>query len=175
MHSPLFSCSIRVLSRPILAGGMTSLLLAACGEDALVTPPPPPTPCFTPQANVDALTQQVKLTTQPDGLQMGDFSSGCGAPARTGDKVTVQYTGWITATGVQFDTTRKSGGQPFSFSLGKNEVIKGWDEGVPNLRVGGKRRLVIPAALAYGAAGQQGTPIGPNAMLTFDIELLAIG
>lgn len=178
MHFP--RSAARLLALVLVTSGG----LAACGEDAVTTPaptpagptaPPTPTPCFVAQAVPDSLTQTVKLTSLPGGLQSGDIRPGCGATAKTGDHLSVQYTGWLTTTGVQFDSSRKTGGQPFPFNLGKGEVIPGWDEGIPGLRVGGKRRLVIPGSLAYGARGQPGSPIGPNASLTFDIELLAIG
>jgi FKBP-type peptidyl-prolyl cis-trans isomerase FkpA len=92
------------------------------------------------------------------------------AVARTGDKVSVHYTGWLTS-GKQFDSSLTSG-KPFAFTLGKGEVIKGWDEGVAGMKVGEKRKLVIPSALGYGAAGTDGIPGG--ATLIFSVELLAV-
>lgn len=158
------------------------LVAVSCGEDALPTPTavpptpsiaPTPTPCFTPQSGPDSFSTPVTLTTSPDGLQIGDIRAGCGATVKQGDKVAVQYTGWL-ASGVQFDTSRQSGRQPFPVTVGAGGVIKGWDEGLVGMKVGGKRRLVIPPALAYGAQGQPPT-IPANATLTFDIELVSIG
>lgn len=106
-----------------------------------------------------------------------DLAVGTGIEAIAGDQVTVAYTGWLydstktDAKGTQFDTA--SAASPFTFQLGKGTVIAGWDQGVVGMRVGGKRRLVIPSTLAYGAAGR-GTAIPANATLVFDIEVLAI-
>jgi len=177
------ACSAARLLLGVVATAAT-IGITACGEDSLVTPTPtprPPTPaptptrCFVPQAVPDSISLAVTLAPQADGLQVGDITPGCGATAKTGDKVAVQYTGWITPTGVQFDTSRQSGRQDFTFTIGKGDVIRGWDEGVVGMRAGGKRRLVLPPALGYGDKGQPGTPIGPNATLTFDIELISVG
>jgi FKBP-type peptidyl-prolyl cis-trans isomerase len=111
-----------------------------------------------------------KPTTKPDGLQYWDITPGTGAAAVTGKKVTVNYTGWLT-TGKKFDSS--VGGRPFSFKLGAGEVIKGWDEGVAGMKVGGKRQLRIPPALGYGSQGAGGV-IPPNATLIFDVELVSV-
>lgn len=117
-----------------------------------------------------------QVTLQPpaaDGLQVGDIVAGSGAVPTTGQLLTVQYTGWLS-DGTVFDSSRKAGRQPFQFALGQSQVIKGWDEGLSTAHVGGVRRLVIPAALGYGAAGSP--PVIPaNATLTFDIEVLCAG
>ena len=105
-----------------------------------------------------------------------DLRSGTGAEATAGRRVTVNYTGWLYSPsgtdgkGAQFDTSANRG--PFSFTLGRGEVIAGWDRGVAGMHVGGLRRLVIPPELAYGASGNG--PIPPNATLVFDIELVAV-
>jgi FKBP-type peptidyl-prolyl cis-trans isomerase len=107
----------------------------------------------------------------PDGLEIDDLVVGTGAPATgPGQFVTVHYTGWL-ADGTEFDSSRR--GEPFAFPLGVGYVIPGWDQGVVGMRVGGKRRLVVPAHLGYGAHGA-GDVIPPNAILIFEIELLAI-
>lgn len=96
---------------------------------------------------------------------------GTGTPAKNGDVVSVHYTGYL-ADGTKFDSSVDRG-QPFEFTLGANQVIKGWEIGVNGMKVGEKRKLVIPSDLAYGASGFPGV-IPPNATLTFDVELLAI-
>ncbi len=112
-------------------------------------------------------------TTTASGLQYEDTVVGTGATAQAGQKVKVHYTGWLYNDGVQgakFDSS-KDRGQPFEFSLGGGQVIKGWDEGVQGMAVGGTRRLVIPAALGYGARGAGGV-IPPNATLLFEVDFL---
>jgi peptidylprolyl isomerase len=111
------------------------------------------------------------FTTTDSGLQYFDLEVGDGAEAATGQTVTVNYTGWLT-DGVKFDSSL-DGGQPFTFTLGQGDVISGWDEGVVGMRVGGKRQLVIPADLGYGAAGSGGV-IPPAATLIFEVELLSV-
>jgi peptidylprolyl isomerase len=110
-------------------------------------------------------------TTTPSGLQYWDNVIGSGATAAPGKMVKVHYTGFLT-TGEKFDSSRDRG-EPFSFSLGAGEVIKGWDEGVAGMKVGGQRQLRIPPSLGYGAAGAGGA-IPPNATLIFDVELLEV-
>jgi len=109
-------------------------------------------------------------TMTPSGLQFIDVVVGTGAEAHSGNKVSVNYTGWLT-NGTQFDSS--VGRKPFPFDLGKGSVIRGWDQGVAGMKVGGKRRLIIPADLGYGARGAPPV-IPPNAMLLFDVELLGI-
>lgn len=107
-----------------------------------------------------------------------DVKSGRGATARTGQNVSVHYTGWIydpssaDQRGTQFDSSRTRG-RPFSFPLGAGKVIKGWDQGVVGMKVGGQRTLIIPSEMAYGARGA-GRDIPPHATLIFDVELLDI-
>jgi peptidylprolyl isomerase len=107
--------------------------------------------------------------TTPSGLSYIDVTVGGGATPQAGQTVQVHYTGWLESNGQKFDSSVDRG-QPFSFSLGAGQVIKGWDEGVASMHVGGKRRLIIPPDLAYGAAGRASIP--PNATLIFDVELL---
>lgn len=115
------------------------------------------------------------MNTTPSGLQYEDSTVGEGAVATAGQRVTVHYTGWLYNDGTQgakFDSS-KDRNDPFVFHLGAGMVIRGWDEGVAGMQVGGKRTLIIPAALGYGARGAGGV-IPPNATLKFDVELLAV-
>ncbi len=105
------------------------------------------------------------------GLQYWDIKVGTGQEAKDGDKVKVHYTGWLTS-GKKFDSSVDAH-QPYDFTLGKGDVIKGWDEGVAGMKVGGKRQLRIPPDLAYGEKGYPGV-IPPNATLIFDVQLLAV-
>ncbi len=116
------------------------------------------------------------FTTTPSGLQYEDTTIGEGAEATAGQPVSVHYTGWLYNDGQQgakFDSSRDRN-DPFKFHLGAGMVIKGWDEGVQGMKIGGQRTLIIPAALGYGARGAGGV-IPPNATLKFDVELLGVG
>ncbi len=113
--------------------------------------------------------------TQPSGLQIEDLRPGTGEQAMPGHQVVVHYTGWLYkdgAAGAKFDSS-KDRGEPFSFPLGAGHVIRGWDEGVAGMRVGGTRRLIIPPELGYGARGAGGVIPG-NATLLFEVELLGL-
>ena len=115
------------------------------------------------------------MNTTPSGLQYEDTTVGTGAEAEAGQHVSVHYTGWLYNDGVKgakFDSS-KDRGDPFGFGLGAGQVIKGWDEGVQGMKVGGARTLVIPPELGYGARGAGGVIPG-NATLMFDVELLAV-
>ena len=111
------------------------------------------------------------ITTTPSGLTIEDTVMGEGACAARGRDVTVHYAGWL-ADGTQFDCSREKQ-DPFEFTLGKKEVMEGWEEGLRGMRVGGKRRLTIPPELAYGDQGLAGV-IPPKATLVFEVELLNI-
>ncbi len=115
------------------------------------------------------------MQTTTSGLQFTDTTIGTGAEATAGARVSVHYTGWLYTDGVKgakFDSS-KDRNDPFGFPLGAGHVIKGWDEGVQGMKVGGARTLVIPPELGYGARGAGGV-IPPNATLMFDVELLAV-
>ena len=108
--------------------------------------------------------------TTGSGLKYTDLVVGTGPSPQQGQTAVVHYTGTLT-DGTKFDSSRDKG-QPYSFALGRGEVIKGWDEGVATMKVGGRRRLVVPAALAYGARPRPGIPA--NSTLVFDVELLGV-
>ncbi|MEY2735309.1 MAG: hypothetical protein RLZ58_718 [Pseudomonadota bacterium] len=115
------------------------------------------------------------MITTPSGLQYEDTTVGSGDEARAGQQVTVHYTGWLYSNGVpgaKFDSS-KDRRDPFVFALGAGMVIRGWDEGVAGMKVGGARTLIIPPDLGYGARGAGGV-IPPNATLKFDVELLGV-
>jgi FKBP-type peptidyl-prolyl cis-trans isomerase FkpA len=119
---------------------------------------------------------RMPATTTPTGLIIEDIAIGDGAIAAAGQDVTVHYTGWLTdgvMRGRKFDSS-KDRNEPFVFALGAGRVIKGWDEGVQGMKVGGTRKLSIPPGLGYGTHGAGGV-IPPNATLWFEVELLGVG
>jgi len=116
-----------------------------------------------------------EVIEMPNGLKYTDTKVGDGAEATAGKKVSVHYTGWLYnngTKGAKFDSSLDRG-QPFQFTLGAHQVIAGWDEGVAGMKVGGKRTLIIPPELGYGARGAGGV-IPPNSTLMFDVELLGV-
>ena len=131
---------------------------------------------FTAVAPTTAAAQTVGTPmTTPSGLQITDTQIGTGATPKPGQICVMHYTGWLYqdgAKGKKFDSSLDRG-QPFEFPLGRQQVIAGWDEGVATMKVGGKRTLVIPPALGYGARGAGGV-IPPNATLIFEVELLGV-
>lgn len=138
-------------------------------EETKPTTLPPAAPASA--APAAGASQETKETTTSSGLKYVDLKVGDGASPKTGQRVFVHYTGWLT-DGTKFDSSVDRG-QPFSFPLGKGQVIKGWDEGVATMKVGGKRKLTIPPSLGYGAGGYP--PVIPaSATLIFDVELLDI-
>lgn len=111
-------------------------------------------------------------TPLESGLQVQDVIAGNGAEAVPGSSVSVHYTGWLE-DGTKFDSS-KDRSEPFRFALGRGMVIRGWDEGLVGMKVGGRRKLVIPPSLGYGAAGAGGV-IPPHATLVFEVDLLSVG
>ncbi len=132
--------------------------------------------CGGNKSTAPSTSSPMKVTGQPtttaSGLQYWDIVTGTGATATPGNTVKVHYSGFLT-NGQKFDSSRDRG-EPFSFPLGAGQVIKGWDEGVAGMKVGGQRQLRIPPDLGYGATGAGGA-IPPNATLIFDVELLDAG
>jgi peptidylprolyl isomerase len=139
---------------------------AALNSPAATACPSPVTAASSP----DDFAATGTVQTTADGLQYIDLVAGTGATPKVGHKISVHYTGWLT-DGTKFDSSRDHN-QSFSFTLGQGEVIKGWDEGVATMKVGGRRKLTIPSALAYGDAGRPPT-IPAKATLVFVVELLA--
>jgi hypothetical protein len=129
--------------------------------------------CGWAQADNSSPTKvEGKGKSTSSGLQYWDLKQGTGTTASTGKTVSVHYTGWLAKDGKKFDSSVDRG-QPFMFQLGAGQVIKGWDEGVSGMKVGGKRQLRIPPDLGYGNRGAGGV-IPPNATLIFDVELLGV-
>lgn len=138
---------------------------------------PFPSAASAPAATDDSLNQNTQPTSTAmndasDSLQVTDETVGTGKTAEAGDTVTVNYVGTL-ADGTVFDASANHGTSGFSFALGAGQVIPGWDQGVAGMKEGGKRKLVIPPSLAYGASGAGGV-IPPNATLTFEIELVKV-
>jgi peptidylprolyl isomerase len=130
---------------------------------------------FAANMPTPATAQSGKTMTTASGLQIIDTTVGSGATPKTGQICVMHYTGWLYENGVKgkkFDSSVDRG-QPFEFAIGTRQVIGGWDEGVATMKVGGKRTLIIPPALGYGARGA-GRDIPPNSTLMFDVELLAV-
>ena len=135
------------------------------------------TASMAPMVSDDSASAQsaAKAVTTASGLQMIDTKVGTGASPRANQTAVVHYTGWLYENGVKgkkFDSSVDRN-EPFEFPVGQRRVIAGWDEGVATMKVGGKRTLIIPPALGYGARGAGGV-IPPNATLMFDVELLAV-
>ncbi|MEK7474838.1 MAG: FKBP-type peptidyl-prolyl cis-trans isomerase [Candidatus Coatesbacteria bacterium] len=133
---------------------MTAILLAACRS-----------------SDSGGAKPEASEMTTPSGLKYVDLKVGDGASPQPGQIAVVHYTGWLT-NGTKFDSSRDRGA-PFEFPIGQGRVIKGWDEGVATMKIGGRRKLTIPPELGYGARGAGGL-IPPNAVLVFDVELLGV-
>jgi len=149
---------------------LCGLLLALATALVAQTSTHKATPARVPNTNAPTKVTGAGVKTD-SGLQYWDIKVGTGDEAKSGDKVKVHYTGWFT-TGKKFDSSVDAQ-QPYSFTLGQGSVIKGWDEGVAGMKVGGKRQLRIPPELAYGEQGYKNI-ILPNSTLIFDVQLLAV-
>lgn len=163
----IFFIGLLVVSS-VVGSGKSSAAIAA-----EISPNPPvqtPIADNIPQEVSKKMTTEKTITTD-SGLQYVDIVKGTGDSPKTGQTVTVHYTGTLE-NGTKFDSSRDRN-QPFSFKIGVSQVIKGWDEGVLTMKVGGNRKLIIPPDLGYGARGAGGV-IPPNATLIFDVELLGV-
>lgn len=159
----------------VLLAGIVFTLTANKNIIPSFAPPGTPTPSPTPPFNyLDASTPTPGPTKIPDvtELKIEDVKIGAGPEAASGSSVTVNYIGRLT-DGRVFDTSLQQGRQPFVFTVGGGQVIKGWDEGLLGMKVGGQRRLIIPPDKGYGVQGAAGV-IPPNATLVFEIELLDV-
>src|ERR1700690_990180 len=151
------------------SAGIIAILISTVAVSAQA---PAHKPVQVVRPNTNAPTKVTGDGVKTDsGLQYWDIKRGTGAVARDGERVKVHYTGWLT-TGKKFDSSVDAH-QPYDFTLGQGDVIKGWDEGVAGMKVGGKRQLRIPPDLAYGAEGHP-PQIPENATLIFDVQLLAV-
>ena len=163
--------------RTLLLLAVLVLVLAGCGGDdggetaATATPEATATPDNTDVTKKPKVTVPDELP--PGELQIEDIVKGKGRAVTKGDKVTMQYVGLTWSTSVEFDASWDRG-KPFTLTLGKGDVIAGWDQGIPGMRKGGRRQLTIPAELAYGAEGSP-PKIGPNECLRFIIDLVKVG
>lgn len=157
-----------VLAAGCASSHNTAVKEAPVATTAAVAPVTVPAPTPAP---VPAPTQEAKVHTLPSGLVYEDLVVGEGQVAEAGHSATVHYTGWLT-DGTKFDSSLDRG-DPFQFSLGAGQVIRGWDEGVQGMHIGGKRKLTIPSDLGYGSRGAGGV-IPPNATLVFEVELLGL-
>jgi FKBP-type peptidyl-prolyl cis-trans isomerase FkpA len=154
--------------------------MAGCQQSSTtsnVSSSPAPEPASSPMAAAATPAPEAAAApvTTASGLKIQDLVVGTGATAETGKMVSVNYTGWLIekSKADHFDSSYDHG-QPFPFQLGAGKVIKGWDEGLVGMKVGGKRMLTIPPDLGYGAQGTPGGPIPPNATLVFEVELMDV-
>jgi peptidylprolyl isomerase len=177
------------MSRAAVALALCSVALAACGgsdksgsgSEVPATAAATPTAAAAVAALADSISTDRSTKPQlgipegatPTSFVTKDIVPGTGRTAKAGDTVKVQYVGSAWSTGSEFDASWKNGRAPFSFGIGKGQVIRGWDKGVAGMKVGGRRLLVIPPALGYGAQGQPPS-IGPNETLAFVVDLESV-
>ena len=150
----------------VLAAALTLLVACRKGDSNAQVSGTPETVTYAKELDVHL----DHMTKKPSGLYVLDVKEGTGAEVAPGQVAQVHYTGWLV-NGKQFDSS--VGGSPFEFPVGQGQVIAGWDEGVAGMKIGGKRRLVLPPDLGYGNAGA-GADIPPGATLVFDVELIGI-
>ncbi len=163
--------------KTLIAFALTLPLVAACGGSRPAEPPPASTSQATAPAPAPAAPKPEPKPERP-AFTRTDLQPGTGREAKKGARLQVHYSGWIydptkaDLKGRHFDTSRDRG--PFDLVLGKGQVIPGWDQGIEGMKVGGRRRLIIPPDLAYGVDGQGDGIIPPNATLLFEVELLDV-
>lgn len=172
----------------LFGGVFVAVVAAACGYSdpytgnapvANESPVPAGSPKVSPGLDDFNTCNTIAAVTYPDGLKLGDVKVGTGDAAKSGENADVQYTGWLQSNGTMFDSSRNPGRTAFTFQIGQGQVISGWDEGTLGMKVGGKRCLIIPSALAYGPQGQTDPQTGavtipPNATLVFEVELVSV-
>jgi FKBP-type peptidyl-prolyl cis-trans isomerase len=168
-------------ARGAIAVGATALgilTLSGCGSlvevSSHITPVPPNCATPRPVTATDSFATPVALQTAASGLQTGDISLGCGPAAGTTGTVHVQFTVWLQ-NGTRVITTRGPGQPPNPLALGDPQTLAFWRVGVPGMRVGGTRRLVVPPSLGFGAAGNSSAGVPPNTTLVIDVELVSVG
>jgi FKBP-type peptidyl-prolyl cis-trans isomerase len=169
----------RAHAAPILAAiALGVLVLSGCGSlvavSSDITPIPPNCTRPRPAAAVDSFSTPVTLQAGSSGLEFGDISQGCGKAATAKATVQVQFTVWLQ-NGTQVITTRGAGQAANSLALGDPQTLAFWRVGVPGMRVGGTRELVVPPGLAFGAAGNSSANVPPSATLIVDVELVSAG
>ncbi len=160
----------------LASAGLTWLGLSRFSRISVLTPTPTPHPTVTATPSAGPATP-LPVTSTPtvlaDGLQYIDIKVGTGPAAQVGSTLSVQYTGWLASNNQKFDSSYDRNGEPFTFTIGQGQVIKGWEEGLIGTKAGGTRRLLLPPSLAYGAAGSPPT-IPANATLIFDVTVLSV-
>ncbi len=160
------------------ATALTVLALSGCGTLVVVSSDitPRPAACFTvrPDSSADTFSTPATLQAGASGLQFADIRVGCGKVATATATANVQFTVWLS-DGTQVVTTRGQGGAANPLDLGNSQTLEFWRVGVPGMHVGGTRRLVVPPALAFGAAGNSSANVPPNATLVVDVELVSLG
>lgn len=170
---------LRLRIAGIVAGAAFAITgLGACGSlvevSSQITPPPPDCSTPRPVAATDSFATTVVLKPGPSGLQYADITTGCGAVAKATANVNVQFTVWLS-TGNLVITTRGPSQPVNALQLGNSSTLEFWRLGVPGMKVGGTRRLVVPPALGFGAAGNASANVPANATLVVDVELVSIG
>ncbi|HKG94492.1 MAG TPA: FKBP-type peptidyl-prolyl cis-trans isomerase [Gemmatimonadaceae bacterium] len=161
--------------QPVFRRALLACVLVAASAAAFACNSDDPVPAANPDPAMNSYASELgvnlaQMTRTSSGLYLQDLLVGTGAEAKAGDSVQVHYTGWLP-NGQKFDSSRDRN-KPFEFRLGAGRVIQGWDEGVAGMKVGGRRKLVVPANLGYGSSGIG--PIPPNSVLVFDVELLGM-